>query len=73
MPLIEGLADSRIRAVIYDNLQCPDCLTPTKAFGLLRIQAVSAASNFNSSVVRKTDWAAQQTRVRAIADKLVAL
>lgn len=48
-------------------------LLPTKAFGLLRIQAVSAASNFNSSVVRKTDWAAQQTRVRAIADKLVAL
>ena len=27
MPLIEGLADSRIRVLIYDNLQCPDCLT----------------------------------------------
>ncbi len=27
MPLIEGHAHSRVRAVIYDNLQCSDCLT----------------------------------------------
>ena len=27
MPLIEGHADSRVRAIIYDNLQCSDCQT----------------------------------------------
>ena len=27
MPLIEGHAEGRVRAVIYDNLQCSDCLT----------------------------------------------
>jgi len=24
-PMIEGLADSRVRVVIYEDLQCPDC------------------------------------------------
>ena len=78
MPLIEGHADSRVRAVIYDNLQCSDCLTLHNMLHetLLPVYGNRVAFEYRDFPSVKHIWArplAVASRYLAVQDPGIAL
>ena len=78
MPLIEGHADSRVRAVIYDNLQCSDCLALHNMLHetLLPAYGIRVAFEYRDFPSVKHIWArplAVASRYLAAQDPAIAL